>query len=101
MKRVLITDVAGMIGSHLLDYLIVKNYEIIGIDNLSFGKIENIRSHLEIDRFKFYRADVGDFETLKIFTRNVDIVRLLVPLYFCTHFDIKQIQIVRMKKEQI
>ena len=49
MKRVLITGVAGMIGSHLLDHLIVKNYEIIGMDNLSFGKIENIQEHLGVD----------------------------------------------------
>ena len=59
MKRVLITGIAGMIGSHLLDLLISKNYEIVGIDNLSFGKLQNIQSHLENDRFKFYRVDVN------------------------------------------
>ena len=53
MKRVLITGIAGMIGSHLLDCLIEKNCEIIGIDNLSFGKMENIKSRIEVDRFKF------------------------------------------------
>lgn len=74
MKKVLITGIAGMIGSHLLDYLIDKNYEIIGIDNLSFGKMENIASRLGIDRFKFYRVDVRDFETLKILTRDVDTI---------------------------
>ena len=35
MKKVLITGVAGMIGSHLLDCLIERRYEIIGMDNLS------------------------------------------------------------------
>ena len=44
MKKVLITGIAGMIGSHLLDMLISKNYEIIGIDNLSYGKLDNIKS---------------------------------------------------------
>ena len=87
MKRVLITGVAGMIGSHLLDYLIVKNYEIIGIDNLSFGKTENIEQHLEVERFKFYRVDVGDFETLKILSRDVDIIVHLAAVKKISELD--------------
>jgi len=63
-----------MIGSHLLDLLISKNYEIIGIDNLSYGNMENIGSHLENDRFQFYSVDVRDFDTLKILTRDVDTI---------------------------
>lgn len=74
MKRVLVTGIGGMIGSHLLDLLISKNYEIIGIDNLSYGKMENIEPHLENDRFKFYRVDVRDFDTLKILTRDIDTI---------------------------
>jgi len=74
VKRVLITGVAGMIGSHLVDYLIDKDYDIIGVDNLSFGKLENIKSRLGNERFKFCRVDVRDFETLKILTRDVDII---------------------------
>jgi len=87
MKKVLITGVAGMIGSHLLDYLIVKNYEIIGIDNLSFGKIENIQPHLEIERFKYYRVDVEDFETLKILSRDVDIIVHLAAIKKISELD--------------
>ena len=74
MKKVLITGIAGMIGSHLLDLLISKNFEIIGIDNLSYGKLDNIRDHIGNDRFKFYRVDVKDFDTLKILTRDVDTI---------------------------
>ena len=39
MPKVLITGVAGMIGSHLLDELMERGYVVSGIDNLSFGKI--------------------------------------------------------------
>ena len=87
MKRILITGIAGMIGSHLLDYLIVKNYEIIGIDNLSFGKMENIQSHLDVERFKFYRVDVRDFETLKILSRDVDIIVHLAAVKKISELD--------------
>jgi len=74
MKRILITGVAGMIGSHLLDYLIDKGHEIIGIDDFSFGKIENIQSQLDKNAFKFYRVDVGDLETLKVLSKDIDII---------------------------
>jgi len=74
MQRVLITGVAGMIGSHLLDYLMEKNYAVIGIDDLSFGKIENIQGHLGNDSFKFYKIDVRNRETLKTFAKNMNAI---------------------------
>ncbi|MBI4620236.1 MAG: GDP-mannose 4,6-dehydratase [Desulfobacterales bacterium] len=74
MKRVLITGVAGMVGSHLLDALLEKGYEVVGIDNLSFGKLENISGNVNGPGFKFYQVDVLDFETLKILGKDVDII---------------------------
>jgi UDP-glucose 4-epimerase len=73
-KNVLVTGIAGMIGSHLLDALIGKGYQVIGIDNLSYGKLENIQHHLDNPAFRFYRVDVLDFDTLKILVRDVDII---------------------------
>ncbi len=74
-KKIIITGVAGMIGSHLLDELIKnKNYNIIGIDNLSFGKIENIQHNLNNPNFKFYRVDILDFETFKVLTKDADVI---------------------------
>jgi UDP-glucose 4-epimerase len=87
MKRILITGVAGMIGSHLLDYVIEKEYEIIGIDDFSFGKIENIQPHLENQNFKFYRVDVADFETLKILSKDVDTIVHLAAVKKISELD--------------
>lgn len=62
-----------MIGSHLLDALLdAQVYEVIGIDNLSFGKIENIAHALRNPRFTFYRVDVLDFEALRILGKDAD-----------------------------
>ena len=75
MKKVLITGVAGMIGSHLAEELLKrKEYEIIGIDNLSYGSINNIKLSLENENFKFYKLDVLDIDALKILCRDVDII---------------------------
>lgn len=70
----LITGVAGMIGSHLLDQALKKDYQVIGIDNLSFGKLKNIEHNLSHPNFKFYKVDVCDFDTLKILGKDIDII---------------------------
>ena len=74
MQRVLITGVAGMIGSHLLDRLIERDYEVIGFDNLCFGNMENINSNLENKNFEFYEVDVTDYEAIKYHLKDVDII---------------------------
>lgn len=79
-KKVLITGVAGMIGSHLLDSLMERGYEVIGIDDLSFGTMENIQQHVGKPNFKFYRVDVLDFETLKILGRDIDTIAHLAAV---------------------
>ena len=73
-KNVLVTGVAGMIGSHLLDALMVRNYKVVGIDNLSFGKIENIQQQIDNSNFSFYHVDIADYDSLKILCKDVDII---------------------------
>lgn len=73
-QRVLITGVAGMIGSHLLDALLQKNYTVVGIDNLSFGLLKNIEHNLSHPNFRFYNVDICDFDTLKILGKDIDII---------------------------
>jgi len=73
--NILITGVAGMIGSHLLDALVSDlNNDIIGIDDLSFGKIDNISQNIGKANFKFYRVSVLDFETLKILGKDINTI---------------------------
>ena len=74
MKRVLITGVAGMIGSHLLDALLVRGYEVVGIDNFSFGKAENIRQHRDNPAFAFYQVDILNRNALSILAKDADIL---------------------------
>lgn len=55
--KIIITGGAGFIGSHLAEYLLKKKHKIIVIDNLSTGRIENIKQIK--NRLKFVRADIS------------------------------------------
>ena len=63
---IIITGVAGMIGSHLLDALSAtgKTGNIIGIDDLSVGKYENIVQHENNPSFVFLKGSILDNDFL-------------------------------------
>ena len=42
MTRVLVTGVAGFIGSHVADHCLRQNFEVVGVDDLSGGFLENV-----------------------------------------------------------
>ena len=60
MPRTLITGGAGFLGSHLCDYLLDKNHEVICMDNLLTGSLTNIK-HIKSDRFTFIEHNVTNF----------------------------------------
>ncbi|MBF7018359.1 NAD-dependent epimerase [Staphylococcus sp. 18_1_E_LY] len=68
--KVLITGVAGFIGSHLARKLIDKNLNVIGIDNLNdyydVGLKERRLELIGTNNFKFYRQDIADYEQLEV-----------------------------------
>ena len=61
MKKILITGGAGFLGSHLCDRFIKENYQVIAMDNLSTGSIENIEHLFKKSNFEFHEHDVTKF----------------------------------------
>lgn len=59
--RVLITGGAGFIGSHLCEYFLAKDHDVICMDNLLTGRAENIAHLLTNPRFSFLDYDVTNF----------------------------------------
>ena len=63
--RILVTGGAGFIGSHVVDNLVEKGYEVTVLDNLSTGKVGNIRSHINNKTIKLVNGDITDANTVK------------------------------------
>ncbi|MFN7956224.1 MAG: UDP-glucuronic acid decarboxylase family protein [bacterium] len=61
MGRVLITGGAGFIGSHLSDRFLADGHEVICVDNLLTGEMDNISHLLGHERFRFIKLDVTSY----------------------------------------
>ena len=70
--KALITGGAGFIGSHLSDKLIKLGHEVIIIDNLSNGRLNNIEHLLDKKNFKFHELDIINLEDIRPIFKDVD-----------------------------
>ncbi len=61
-QKVLVTGGAGFIGSHIVDLLIKKNYDVVVVDNLSSGKKEFVNK-----KARFYSVDINSDDLNRIF----------------------------------
>ncbi|MGD8554836.1 MAG: SDR family oxidoreductase [Anaerolineales bacterium] len=59
--RILVTGGAGFIGSHLCDRLLAEGHQVIVVDNLVTGSLDNIDHLAGRDDFLFLKNDVSDF----------------------------------------
>jgi len=59
MARIVITGGSGFIGSHLSEAFLARGDEVVAVDNLSTGRLQNIAHLAEHPRFSFVRADVS------------------------------------------
>lgn len=74
VNKIFVTGGAGFIGSHLVDILLPQGYDVTVYDNLSNGRIEFIRQHMEHPHFNFIQEDVLDLPKLIDSLRGHDMV---------------------------
>ena len=67
-KKLIVTGGLGFIGSNLVERLIVEN-EVTVIDNLSTGKLDNIK-HLNQKNINLIKNDINDLDLVKIFNEQ-------------------------------
>lgn len=75
-NRALVTGAAGFIGSHVVDLLIENGFEVIGIDDMSTGKDENLSNH---ENFTFIKGDIRNLSLFNMI-KEVDYVFHLAAL---------------------
>ena len=74
MEKVVVTGGAGFIGSHLAERLVEQGYQIIILDNLSTGKMENIKELLNNANVEFIQGSVNDIWLLSQLFSDVSYV---------------------------
>ena len=68
-EKILVTGVAGFLGSHLAEKLSELGHTVIGIDNMGGGYKDNIPKNIE-----FHKIDCCDFEEVKKIMKGVQVV---------------------------
>lgn len=69
MAKILVTGGAGFIGSNFSNMMAEKGHEVVAIDNLSLGVVENLS-----DKVKFIKGDVNKREDLESAGGNFDYI---------------------------
>lgn len=69
MSRVLVTGVAGFMGSWLVDHLLGEGHEVVAFDNLSGGNMENVNSKAE-----FVFGDIRQLEDCERVVKGVEAI---------------------------
>lgn len=78
--KTLVTGGTGFIGSHLAELLLARGHEVIAVDNLTSGRVENLQAIAGHSRFKFANADIRDSSALLPLFEGVDWVFHLAGL---------------------
>lgn len=73
-RQVLITGGASFIGSHLVDALLERKAKIRVVDDLSSGRIENIKKHVKSGKIDFIKAELNRAGVIEKALKNIDIV---------------------------
>ena len=67
--KILVTGVAGFLGSHLAEQLSSMGHKVVGIDNMLGGYKDNVPKNIE-----FHSIDCCDFKKIKKIMKNIQIV---------------------------
>ncbi len=72
--KALVTGAAGFIGSNLAEALIRRGDTVVGLDNLSTGRLENLKGLEGKPNFEFVRGDIQDEAEVLRLCAGVDVI---------------------------
>jgi UDP-glucose 4-epimerase len=73
-KKILVTGVAGFLGSNLLGRLLAEGHSVVGLDNLSMGSLENMGTHVDHKNFLFLERDILEQATIDALDSDFDVI---------------------------
>jgi len=79
--KVLVTGGASFIGSHIVDSLVLFGAQVRVVDDLSSGKLDNIRSHLNKKAIEFIHADLLKKNVVKKSVKTIDYIFHLAAIH--------------------
>ncbi len=65
-QRVLVTGAAGFIGSHTVDRLLRSSHRVLGVDDLSTGRLENLSDARSHKAFEFVHLDITESDSFEM-----------------------------------
>lgn len=80
MTTIIVTGASGFIGSYLVDQLLVKGYDVIGIDNMRTGKKENLSEAMNNEKFRLLVADIRDDDLATQIGNDVNVIYHLAAI---------------------
>lgn len=73
-KTILITGVAGFLGSNLALRFLSEGHKVVGVDNLSMGHMSNLSAAVEDSNFEFVEGDVTDVNMFKSLPDDIEVL---------------------------
>ncbi|MFW9887000.1 MAG: NAD-dependent epimerase/dehydratase family protein [Candidatus Thorarchaeota archaeon] len=73
MARILVTGGAGFLGSHLVDRLLI-DHEVVVLDDLSTGVMDNLQQHEENVKFLFVKGSITSDDDISKVLNSIDLV---------------------------
>ena len=65
MDRAIVTGGAGFIGSHLVDELLKRDFQVLVLDNLVTGDLRNLAAHFDDERLICIKRDIAEYNRIK------------------------------------
>lgn len=73
-KKAVVSGAGGFIGSHLVDSLLKRNWEVTAIDRMPLEKATNVSHLKDDDRFSYFTDDLSDQRSVNDLSKGADII---------------------------